>query len=487
MAGRALVSCNKCQAKFLSVDDVEVHIAGEHGAEEEREVEARFVAPVRESQVVSCNKCSSKFLSAEDVETHIAKTHREENEDEEVETRSVAPGPGRETQGDLDIEAEFASNETDSDDSDDDVVDGEYHDFLEDVQCLREACMPLAQKLRASGQPHLAATRPDSRKIKRWPELQEEARKLAFGGLAGARSGRVKAMRNQARQVRSTVGTFALWGDMLRAVEGRFGSGVYNYFNFLKWSMALNLGMFLIGMAFIVIPQMFPDSDKPDNMMTVDQCNMTINGTTFVPKENATECCSAFYKAEQAENRDLGWPPANASTFFTVTLKKAALGLVQGNGWMEDTALYYGGYRQDNIGSYQTAVAYFFAIFSCLCLSLLLIVRSSAQSFRRNFKWNQFNSSQYFDLVFCSWDFSLDSRDSVHIKQLGLVNEVKTALSTDKIQEKEENMTTAQSVLLSLKRLVAWLFVFSVYGGYGFLIFYVYGEEREDYMRGQLL
>ena len=99
---------------------------------------------------------------------------------------------------------------------------------------------------------------------------------------------------------------------------------------------------------------------------------------------------------------------------------------------MEYTYLYYGKYSEDNSGTYQMAVAYFFVMFSCFTISLLAIVRfdhcsvsiivsivlyrSSALSLKQNFKWNQFNSSQYFDLVFCTWDFSLDSQESVRIK-----------------------------------------------------------------------
>ena len=43
--------------------------------------------------------------------------------------------------------------------------------------------------------------------------------------------------------------------------------------------------------------------------------------------------------------------------------------------WMEHTYLYYGKYSEDNSGSYQMAVAYFFVMFSCFLISLLAIVR----------------------------------------------------------------------------------------------------------------
>merc|ERR1711990_649773 len=144
-----------------------------------------------------------------------------------------------------------------------------------------------------------------------------------------------------------------------------------------------------------------------------------------------------------------------------------------GDGWMEDTVLYYSHYREDNTGRYQTAIAYFFVIFSCFVFSLLAIVRSSAHSFSRSFKWNQFNSSQYFDLVFCSWDFSIVKEETINIKRLGLLNEVNTALSTDKVQAEHSRLTKTARVFLNIKRFLAWVIVLACYGGYGTLIYYV--------------
>lgn len=85
---------------------------------------------------------------------------------------------------------------------------------------------------------------------------------------------------------------------------------------------------------------------------------------------------------------------------------------------MESTYLYYGKYNDDNAGSYQMAVAYFFVLFCCFSISLIRIVMHSAKYFKQGFKFNQFNSNQYFDLVFCYWDFSLSSKQSVELKRV---------------------------------------------------------------------
>ena len=64
------------------------------------------------------------------------------------------------------------------------------------------------------------------------------------------------------------------------------------------------------------------------------------------------------------------------------------------------------------------AVAYFFVIFCCFVISLLGIVMHSAKYFKQGFKFNEYNQNQYFDLVFCYWDFSLKSEESVKMKRV---------------------------------------------------------------------
>ena len=157
----------------------------------------------------------------------------------------------------------------------------------------------------------------------------------------------------------------------------------------------------------------------------------------------------------------------------------ALVDFFMGDGLLEETVLYYGHYREDNTGNYQTAIAYFFVIFSCFVFSLVQIVRSSAHSLSSNFKWNQFNSSQYFDLVFCNWDFSINKEDTVNIKRLGLLNEVNTALSTDKVQAEQSQMTKFERAFLNIKRIIAWLIVLGCYAGFGRLIYFVNNEVKQ--------
>jgi len=124
--------------------------------------------------VVSCNQCDAKFLSAPDVENHIASSHGQ-SESTTKETRF-----GRETQArmDDDIEAIFAGD-TGSDsevDDDQDEVDGGFGQVLDDLKSLREACLPLSEKIRPKnqGERRTVGAEAQSKRVKRWPQINSK-------------------------------------------------------------------------------------------------------------------------------------------------------------------------------------------------------------------------------------------------------------------------------------------------------------------------
>ena len=428
--------------------------------------------------LVSCAHCSAKFLSVADVEVHIANTHGEQGLVGQAETTF-----GRNTQArmDEDIESIFAKDEGSSDESEDEA-DGEAHNFFTELKTLREACLPLSQKIRG---------KLPSERIKLWPQLVEEAKASETFHL-GENSARMKSWKSNAKEAKKKVDRFTLWTDRLRKIEGKFGSGVFNYFKLLKWSMMLNLCMALLSFCFIVLPRIILEQKEEQVMKQCTVASTPPNAndmesmgapdeSLWYDQNNTKTCCTEQWVKIQDNNGKFSWGEGqgqghNASMFFK-SVSKVLLDLFQGSGWMEDTMLYYGGYKEVNVGYYQTAYAYFFVMFCCVLFSLFQIVRSSAHSFSSNFKWNQFNSSQYCGLVFCSWDFSITKEDTVNIKQLGLAMEIKTALSTDEVQENYDNKTRGEKALLTLKRILAWLVIIGFYVGVGFLIVNVYNWD----------
>jgi len=146
---------------------------------------------------------------------------------------------------------------------------------------------------------------------------------------------------------------------------------------------------------------------------------------------------------------------------------------------MESTYLYYGKYHADNAGPYQMAVAYFFVIFCCYAISMIRIVMHSGKYFKQGFKFNELNSHQYFDLVFCYWDFSISSKDSVQIKQQSFFKDAKTALDTDQRQQEESERTTFKKIKLYSTRIFAWTLWATTTVFFLLLIGYLYIEGTE--------
>ena len=208
------------------------------------------------------------------------------------------------------------------------------------------------------------------------------------------------------------ISKFALWNSQLKMVEGTFGSGVYNFFKFLKWAMGLNLLMTLLTVLLISVPEHFNDEFEPI-------CNVSDwKNHTLFPVLDADNCCSAIYNQNQEMKREPLTVSFDGFVEFSTDIGYILINLLYGDGWMESTYLYYGKYNYDNAGSYQMAVAYFFVIFCCFAISLIRLVMHTAKYFKQGFKFNELNSSQYFDLVFCSWDHSINSEKSVRLAKV---------------------------------------------------------------------
>ena len=263
--------------------------------------------------LVSCADCGAKFLSAADVRAHMANTHGEQGVEGQAETTF-----GRSTQArmDEDIESIFAKDEGSSDESEDEA-DGEATNFFTELKALREAGLPLSQKIR--GQP--------SERIKLWPQLVAEAQSSETFNL-GENAARIKSWKSNAKEAKKKVDRFTLWTDRLRKIEGKFGSGVFNYFKLLKWSMMLNLCMALLSFCFIVLPRIILEHKEEQ---VVEQCTVDStppppsmgapNGSLWYDPNNVKTCCTEQWMKIQDNNSKFSWGEGegqghNASMFF---------------------------------------------------------------------------------------------------------------------------------------------------------------------------
>ena len=151
----------------------------------------------------------------------------------------------------------------------------EEEDLVSKLKKLKEAVVPLKVKIREGNA---------------WPELREKLNKETAESLR-TKSSDIKA---GFVEVLENIKQFALWNNKLKTVEGMYGSGVYNFFKFFKWSMGLNLMMMLLTML-IVIPESFNDDEAP----VCQDPNFSLDANIF-PTNLSDECCSQLYLEKRA-------------------------------------------------------------------------------------------------------------------------------------------------------------------------------------------
>ena len=132
----------------------------------------------------------------------------------------------------------------------------EEDDLVLKLKKLREAVVPLTVKIRQGNA---------------WPELREKLNKETAESLR-TKSNNVKA---GFVAVLENIKQFALWNNKLKTVEGMYGSGVYNFFKFFKWSMGLNLMMMLLTVK-------RGGKNSPQSLLLSDG-HIFVNKTTQVP------------------------------------------------------------------------------------------------------------------------------------------------------------------------------------------------------------
>ncbi|KAL2091067.1 hypothetical protein ACEWY4_013330 [Coilia grayii] len=170
-------------------------------------------------------------------------------------------------------------------------------------------------------------------------------------------------------------GHLALWHGALKEIGGRFRTAVLTYFRFLKWLLMLNVGLLLLNLSFITVPEI------------VHMPN-TIN-TTF-----------------------------------------KGLELLTGTGYFDQSVMFYGGYSGEVIkrGSYHMQLAYLFTMFAYMMLCGISIVYRLGNSVWRNVIAHSPTTFGAWRLL-CSWDFSILNEKAIQSFQKKLFVQIKESLS----------------------------------------------------------
>lgn len=208
--------------------------------------------------------------------------------------------------------------------------------------------------------------------------------------------------------------------------------------------MFLNLAIFVLILAFVVIPQIvLPEPTEKD-------CDP-------VYESNSTACCTATYMNETTNN-----------DFFI-------LDIIQGTGFMEKTMMFYGFYTNkifgynayvnssiiafDNQMYYDLPLAYVSVSAAYLLLSLVAIVKAASREFKDRLVEGEGQFYEYCNLIFGGWDFCIHNEKSANIKHKAIFNEIKGLLQAKRMEFERHNRSKEVMFKLISIRLAVNIFV----------------------------
>uniref|UniRef100_A0A3B5LWP9 Transmembrane channel-like protein n=1 Tax=Xiphophorus couchianus TaxID=32473 RepID=A0A3B5LWP9_9TELE len=236
---------------------------------------------------------------------------------------------------------------------------------------------------------------------------------------AGAR----RYMKRLTDDAHTFLSSMKLWRSDIHQIEGMFGTGILSYFSFLRFLVALNLIIFLVMFCFVMLP------------MIIDPH----------PIRNVT------YNEHQG---------------ILINYHEHILDLLSGEGILERTYLLYGFYKSDEIRfpmfTYKLPLAYLLTTLGYLLLSLLWIVKRSAEGFKRHLIKDEDRFQSFCNKIFAGWDFCITSESAAKQKRNSLLYELKTDLEDERIKQKMADRTRKDKCRIYFLRVILNMFVIGV-------------------------
>lgn len=327
----------------------------------------------------------------------------------------------------------------------------------------------------------------------------QNATKLRLQGLDQIKWQRRKVFKQFQAKWSEYLSKMELWRNSMKAIEGNCGTGVVAYFLFLRWLIMLNLSIFVIILLFILLPQtMFTE---PEAKVRCDD----------VAADNGTDCCFARYIGK------------NSTSALIV------LDLIQGTGFMEKTAMFYGMYSNRIFESaacesteppppapavndnetrlveaesmsffstildadtyhfyYDLPLAYLSVNVVFLLLSLMAIMKSVSREFKDRMVEGEGQFYQYCNLVFGGWDFCIHNEKSAHIKHKALWNEIKGLLHSKRIEYERHNRSKDVMFKLVAIRFMVNVVVCIILMAAAILIYFTFNQSLNRYLMDRI-
>ncbi|XP_049325885.1 transmembrane channel-like protein 7 isoform X1 [Astyanax mexicanus] len=285
----------------------------------------------------------------------------------------------------------------------------------------------------------------DQRPARELPWSMEEKRRhkeqrlQQCGDLGGWAQWRMSArhyLKRMKEDGQDLLSALQLWRADIHMIEGMFGTGIQSYFSFLRFLVLLNFVMFLLMFSFVMLPIVISTHTS--------FVNSTFTGGT------GSECSV--------------YPPTSRQGL--VVFHQHIIDLLSGTGFLEQTYLFYGYYKVNNIHfpsfSYNLPLAYLLCTITYLLLSLLWIVKRSATGFKRKLVQDEDRFQSFCNKVFAGWDFCITNENAARLKHSSLLYELKTDLEEERIRQKMAERSRKEKCRIYCLRVALNLFVIAV-------------------------
>uniref|UniRef100_A0A667WIX5 Transmembrane channel-like protein n=1 Tax=Myripristis murdjan TaxID=586833 RepID=A0A667WIX5_9TELE len=221
--------------------------------------------------------------------------------------------------------------------------------------------------------------------------------------------------------VRGALSSLLPWQHVLHSIEGRFGVGVKSYFVFLRYLVYMNLLHCVVISSFILGP-------------------------------------TAFYGREPLTFED----------------DDSFLDFFLGSGFLERSPVFFGYYTRGslNLTCLNTPLLYLNGVLAILILSLIMVVRRTAVSYKHMRLLGKRYSVNVSFKIFCGWDFTIQDHAAASLKRSFIRNDLKLYLEEQSFSLRKAQRTLAQRVRLYTLRIILNLLVVSLLGGAFYLIYF---------------
>ncbi|NXB30122.1 TMC7 protein, partial [Eulacestoma nigropectus] len=266
-----------------------------------------------------------------------------------------------------------------------------------------------------------------------------------------------KSLKKALSEVKGLSSYLVLWQRDIHSIEGKFGTGIQSYFSFLRFLVLLNFIIFILMFSFVTLP------------IIISKYGIFNSTIAYISPKNIEENCTIY---EPSGNKGL--------VYFYTYLKD----LFSGTGFLEVTSLFYGYYTIDavwiSIMRYNLPLAYLLATFAYLALSLLWIIKRSAEGFMQNLVHDADPFQSYCNKVFAGWDFCITDPNAARLKHRSLQYELQTDLEEEKLKQKIAERTMKEKLRIYSLRIFINIIVFAILLGCFYSIYRVTVFSQEN-------